>query len=97
MKTLMLRRTKQELMAKGELESLPDKFIEEVVVQLDRQEQLVYEKILVYSRTLFAQFLAQRAEKEHMFDLHHGKYNRPAYLSNPSKITFEIICCLVRL
>jgi len=87
MKTLMLRRTKQELIAKGEIESLPDKSIEEVKVQLDRQEQLVYEKILVYSRTLFAQFLAQRAEKDHMFDLYGGKYDKPAYLSNPNKGT----------
>ncbi|XP_071629457.1 transcription termination factor 2 [Temnothorax longispinosus] len=87
MKTLMLRRTKQELMAKGDLENLPDKSIEEVTVELDHQEQLVYEKILVYSRTLFAQFLAQRAEKEHMFDLYGGRYNKPAYLANPNKET----------
>ncbi|XP_071573079.1 transcription termination factor 2 [Temnothorax nylanderi] len=87
MKTLMLRRTKQELMAKGDLENLPDKSIEEVTVELDHQEQLVYEKILVYSRTLFAQFLAQRAEKEHMLDLYGGRYNMPAYLANPNKET----------
>ncbi|XP_012532592.1 transcription termination factor 2 [Monomorium pharaonis] len=87
MKTLMLRRTKQELMAKGELEILPDKSIEEVIVKLDHQEQLVYEKILIYSRTLFAQFLAQRAEKGHMYDLYNGKYDKPAYLSNPNKAT----------
>lgn len=86
MKTLMLRRTKQELMAKGNLESLPSKSIEEVNVKLDPEEQLVYEKILVYSRTLFAQFLAQRAEKHHMYDLNSGRYDRPAFLSNPSKL-----------
>jgi len=91
MKTLMLRRTKQELMAKDDLESLPDKSIEEVKVQLDRQEKLVYEKILVYSRTLFAQFLAQRAEKEHMFHLYGGKCDKVAYLSNPSKISNSIL------
>ena len=83
----MLQRTKQELMAKGDLENLPDKPIEEVMVQLDLQEQLVYEKILIYSRTLFAQFLAQRAEKEHMFDLYGRKYDKPAFLSNPGKKT----------
>ncbi|KYN18069.1 Transcription termination factor 2 [Trachymyrmex cornetzi] len=87
MKTLMLRRTKQELMSKGELKSLPDKSIEEVVVQLDQQEQLVYEKILAYSRTLFAQFLAQRAEKDHMLDLYNGKYDKPSFFSNPNKET----------
>ncbi|KYQ50706.1 Transcription termination factor 2 [Trachymyrmex zeteki] len=87
MKTIMLRRTKQELMSKGELKSLPDKSIEEVIVQLDQQEQLVYEKVLAYSRTLFAQFLTQRAEKEHMLDLYSGKYNKPSFLSNPNKET----------
>lgn len=86
MKTLMLRRTKQELQSQGRLESLPDKCIEEVMVKLDSQEQLVYEKILVYSRTLFAQFLAQRAEKDHLFDLHSGRFDQPTFLSNPSKL-----------
>ena len=87
MKALMLRRTKQELQASGALDCLPEKFIEEVFVELDSHEQLVYEKVLVFSRTLFAQFLAQRAEKEHMFDLAGGKYDRPTFLSNPNKNT----------
>ncbi|XP_076670956.1 transcription termination factor lodestar [Andrena cerasifolii] len=87
MKTLMLRRTKQELQTKGELESLPEKFIEEVVVKLDSQEQLVYEKVLIYSRTLFAQFLAQRAEKDHMAELGAGKYDKPTSLLQPNKNT----------
>ncbi|KAK1124633.1 hypothetical protein K0M31_006006 [Melipona bicolor] len=87
MKTLMLRRTKQELQAKGALESLPEKFVEEIFVKLDSDEQLVYEKVLIYSRTLFAQFLAQRAEKDHMIDLAVGKYDKPTFLSNPNKNT----------
>lgn len=86
MKTLMLRRTKEELMAKGDLENLPNKFIEEVNVKLDSEEQLVYEKILVYSRTLFAQFLVQKAEKDHMFDLNSGRYDKPSFFSNPSEL-----------
>lgn len=91
MKTLMLRRTKQELQANGQLESLPEKFIEEIFVKLDPQEQLVYEKVLIYSRTLFAQFLAQRAEKDHMVDLAVGKYDKPTFLSNPSKYYIKIV------
>ncbi|XP_076632722.1 transcription termination factor lodestar isoform X2 [Colletes latitarsis] len=87
MNTLMLRRTKQELQDKGELESLPDKTVEEVPVKLDSQEQLVYEKVLIYSRTLFAQFLSQRAEKDHMRDLAAGIYDQPTFLSNPNKNT----------
>lgn len=96
MKTLMLRRTKQELIQKGDLQmTLPEKFIEEIVVKLDPQEQQVYEKVLIYSRTLFAQFLAQRAEKHHMFELHGGKHDVPAYLLDPSKLNIEseIIYC----
>lgn len=91
MKTLMLRRTKQELQSQGRLESLPDKCTEEVIVKLDSQEQLVYEKILVYSRTLFAQFLAQRAEKQHKFDLFSGNYDAPSFLANPSKLKIYLI------
>lgn len=87
MKTLMLRRTKQELQINGMLESLPEKFVEEIFIKLDSQEQLVYEKVLIYSRTLFAQFLAQRAEKDHMIDLAVGKYDKPTFLSNPNKNT----------
>ncbi|XP_043683954.1 transcription termination factor 2 [Vespula pensylvanica] len=87
MKTLMLRRTKQELQAQGALESLPTKNFEEVEVKLDSQEQLVYEKVLIYSRTLFAQFLSQRAEKDHMADLMSGMYDKPSFLSNPNKNT----------
>nr|XP_033337176.1 transcription termination factor 2-like isoform X2 [Megalopta genalis] len=87
MKSLMLRRTKHELQVKGNLDTLPDKCIEEVLVKLDPQEQLVYEKVLIYSRTLFAQFLAQRAEKDHMYDLASGRYDQPTFLSNPNMNT----------
>ncbi|XP_043498526.1 transcription termination factor 2 [Polistes fuscatus] len=87
MKSLMLRRTKQELQAQGALESLPNKSIKEIEVNLDPQEKLVYEKVLIYSRTLFAQFLAQRAEKDHMTDLESGLYDKPTFLSNPNKKT----------
>ncbi|XP_053995796.1 transcription termination factor 2-like [Hylaeus anthracinus] len=87
MNTLMLRRTKQELQDKGALQCLPDKTIEEIIVELDKQEMLIYEKVLIYSRTLFAQFLSQRAEKHHMNDLASGAYDRPTFLSNPNRNT----------
>lgn len=80
MKTLMLRRTKQELQAKGGLQALPDKNAEEIDIKLDPEEQLVYEKVLVFSRTLFAQFLHQRAEKDHMFQVNAGKFDAPTFL-----------------
>ncbi|XP_008545528.1 transcription termination factor 2 [Microplitis demolitor] len=69
MKTLMLRRTKQELMIKGEMQPLTKKILNTIRVPLDADERLVYEKVLMYSRTLFAQFLHQRSEKHHMFEM----------------------------
>ncbi|XP_011866098.1 PREDICTED: transcription termination factor 2-like isoform X2 [Vollenhovia emeryi] len=95
MKTLMLRRTKEELMAKGEIENLPDKSIQEVKVYLDDEEQLVYQKILKYSRTLFAQFLAQREEKQRSGSYtsyggaysgtYSGTYSKPTHFFNSAK------------
>ncbi|KAH0569156.1 transcription termination factor 2-like [Cotesia glomerata] len=64
MKTLMLRRTKQELIAKGEVETLPEKHLDIIKVTLDKDERLVYDKVMMHSKTIFAQFLHQRAEKE---------------------------------
>lgn len=96
MKTLMLRRTKQELQAKGTLASLPDKTIEVINVDLDPEERLVYDKVMVYSRTIFAQFLAQRAEKAHMFELGAGKYDKPSWAATRKLVasTLFIVNCL---
>ncbi|XP_023302950.2 transcription termination factor 2 [Lucilia cuprina] len=63
MKSLMLRRTKAQLQDRGELQCLPQKKIELIEVELDKDEMNVYQKIMIYSRTLFAQFLFQRAER----------------------------------
>lgn len=63
MKSLMLRRTKAQLQDRGELQCLPQKRIELIEVELDKDEMNVYQKIMIYSRTLFAQFLFQRAER----------------------------------
>ncbi|XP_046413162.1 transcription termination factor 2 [Neodiprion fabricii] len=88
MKTLMLRRTKVELQAKGGLGSLPDKNLDEIRIKLDPEEQLVYEKVLVFSRSLFAQFLHQRAEKNHMYEMHSGKFDNPSFLKTPKDTQF---------
>lgn len=42
---------------------LPERKWELVPVQLNKDEFDVYNRILIFSRTLFAQFLHQRAEK----------------------------------
>jgi len=44
----------------------------------------MYEKILIYFCTLFAQFSAQTEEKERVFYLYGGIY--VAHLSNPYKL-----------
>ncbi|XP_023015318.2 transcription termination factor lodestar [Leptinotarsa decemlineata] len=61
--SLMLRRTKIELIEKGFLNAMPERKWELVPVELNKMERDVYSKILIFSRTLFAQFLHQRAEK----------------------------------
>lgn len=61
--SLMLRRTKIELMEKGDMIVLPERKYELVSVKLTKNEWEVYNKIMIFSRTLFAQFLHQRAER----------------------------------
>lgn len=63
-KSIMLRRTKAQLQLNGKLNSLPSKEIRLVEIKLDTEEMNVYQKVMSYSRTLFAQFLFQRAEKD---------------------------------
>lgn len=64
LKSIMLRRTKVELQQRGALQSLPTKTTEVVEVRLDKEEMAVYQRVVLYSKTLFAQFLHQRAEKQ---------------------------------
>ncbi|XP_055533657.1 transcription termination factor 2 [Wyeomyia smithii] len=77
MKSIMLRRTKQQLNEKGALQGLPSKSIEVIEVRLDKDEMNVYQKVLLYSRTLFAQFLHQRAEKANDDNFAHS--SRPTF------------------
>ncbi|KAJ0173471.1 hypothetical protein K1T71_010620 [Dendrolimus kikuchii] len=63
MRCILLRRTKAQLQAKGELDCLPERHIHQEHVALTKAEMNVYQKVLVMSKTLFAQFLHQRAEK----------------------------------
>uniref|UniRef100_A0A1Q3EX87 Transcription termination factor 2 n=1 Tax=Culex tarsalis TaxID=7177 RepID=A0A1Q3EX87_CULTA len=81
MKSLMLRRTKQQLKEKGAIQCLPEKNIEIIEVQLTKDEMNVYQRVLLYSRTLFSQFLHQRTEKE---NANHYGYagNQATYAQN---------------
>ncbi|CAB3249453.1 unnamed protein product [Arctia plantaginis] len=63
MQCLLLRRTKVQLQQKGQLDCLPERTAHQKHVSLSQAEMNVYQKVLVFSKTLFAQFLHQRAEK----------------------------------
>lgn len=80
MKSLMLRRTKAQLQLNGKLNSLPNKEIRLMEISLDTDEMNVYQRVMTYSRTLFAQFLFQRAEKDSdanfIKDSHKPTYNQ---------------------
>nr|CAD7453375.1 unnamed protein product [Timema tahoe] len=66
MNSIMLRRTKTQLQQEGSLQCLPQKEFNLIDVSLDEEESKVYQKVLVFSRTLFAQLLHQKAEKEQL-------------------------------
>ncbi|KAF5306250.1 hypothetical protein FQA39_LY08948 [Lamprigera yunnana] len=62
--SLMLRRTKEQLAEQKVLTCLPEKEWKLIEVSLEKNETDIYQKVLIFSRTLFAQFLHQRAEKD---------------------------------
>lgn len=63
LKPLLLRRTKAELQIKGELQSLPQKYINIESVQMFTNEATVYTQILSYSQTMFAQYMETQRSK----------------------------------
>ncbi|XP_068915165.1 transcription termination factor 2-like [Tenebrio molitor] len=109
--SLMLRRTKAELMENGVLQSLPERKWELVPVKLHKNEMDVYQKVLIFSRTLFAQFLHQRAAKnQDAYDMKftgappdpNGEYfkmrNRLLKLNRVKEVSqHEILVLLLRL
>lgn len=60
LQALLLRRTKEDLKEIGQIESLPEKKKEIVPVTLTKEEMNVYQKVMIYSQALFAQYLHQR-------------------------------------
>ncbi|XP_067615114.1 transcription termination factor 2 [Eurosta solidaginis] len=81
MKSLMLRRTKLMLQERGQLQCLPQKQTQLIEVHLDKDEMNVYQKIMVYSRSLFAQFLLQRAERNTDY-MYKEDSNRPTFMQS---------------
>lgn len=78
---MMLRRTKAQLQAKGTLLGMPSKTVQTVRVQLDKVEMNVYQRILTFSKTLFSQFLHQRAERQNDAG-YRNEGNRPPWERN---------------
>lgn len=63
LQALLLRRTKEDLKEIGQIESLPEKKKEIVAVKLTTDEMNVYQKVMIYSQALFAQYLHQRESR----------------------------------
>lgn len=76
MKAIMLRRTKKGLIEKGELQAMPEKTYQEIEIKLDKDEDLAYQKILLFSQTMFAQFLIQQAKRNKKNDSRISEWGR---------------------
>ncbi|KAF4528060.1 hypothetical protein B566_EDAN012021 [Ephemera danica] len=64
MKTILLRRTKEELQQEGKLQCLPSKEIKTIQVTLEAEEDKVYQHLLKQSQSLMARFIMQKAERQ---------------------------------
>lgn len=64
MKTILLRRTKEELQQEGKLQCLPSKEIKTIEVTLEPEEDKVYQNLLKQSQSLMARFIMQKAERQ---------------------------------
>ncbi|XP_055379370.1 transcription termination factor 2 [Condylostylus longicornis] len=73
MKSLLLRRTKLQLQQNDNNFNLPEKTTKLIEVILDKDEMNVYQRVMIYSQTLFSQFLHQKTEREN--DLNYGNTN----------------------
>ncbi|XP_014275911.1 transcription termination factor 2 isoform X2 [Halyomorpha halys] len=67
-KSLLLRRTKDEIQEKGGLKELRPKVFKIIEVTLDDEEFKVYNKIFRFSGTLLAQYIQQQAEKQNLLN-----------------------------
>lgn len=107
LKAILLRRTKVELIANGGLLTMPTKTIHIVEVTLEKDEMNVYQKIMLYSRTLFGQYLYQRAEKGDLYDYKKAATNTNFHKAHQMMMqmhsgdrdvkTHEILVLLLRL
>lgn len=94
LKSIMLRRTKAELQAKGALQSLPPKTCDVIEVRLDKDEMAIYQRVVLYSKTLFAQFLHQRSEKQ---DQEVGRFRARDPARDPNEKYFALYKRMARM
>ncbi|BFF91566.1 transcription termination factor 2 [Drosophila madeirensis] len=82
-KPLMLRRTKQQLQASGDMPALPELIVEVVHVQLSEPEMAVYQILSSISQRIFTQFLMQRERGNSDLNYYslHGQ-QQPQFITN---------------
>ncbi|XP_060834139.1 metacaspase-2-like isoform X4 [Rhopalosiphum padi] len=83
-KTLMLRRTKQEL-SKYTTFKIPSKKVHEIEIELSKEERSAYEKVLQFSSNLFATYLYDKAAKEKVFDSNIKVQSKVQYFQEQSQ------------
>lgn len=67
LQAILLRRTKEQLIANGEMDSLPTKTVTLFDVTMNREERKIYNKFMAYSQNIFANFLQQQDDKNDNF------------------------------
>ncbi|EEB19192.1 helicase, putative [Pediculus humanus corporis] len=96
-KSILLRRTKEDLKNIGELRELPVKNIIPIYIKLDEEEQKVYHTVLNFSKSLLADFIMQ-AQRKNGFVSDELKNQHHKLLSSANEIkTTEIFVLLLRL
>jgi len=64
LKATMLRRTKKQLQELGKIEPLPEKHFENIHIELNEEERFIYNAVMSFSQSVFAQFIEQRMNKD---------------------------------
>lgn len=103
LKSILIRRTKQQLQDSGEIQSLPKKTNEIFSVTLNTEERNVYNRFLALSQAIFSQYLAQAQEKHNNYNYDskqlqklHQKFAKIMRVDRDIK-SHEILTLLLRL
>lgn len=103
LKSIMLRRTKEQLIQSGEVESLPEKQLVRIDVQMNQEELFVYRKLMSFSQSIFANYVKQHQDRNSNFtyDQHqlgklHKKFAKRYNIDREVKQS-ELLTLLMRL